>query len=512
MKPSSEKQNQFRFWLRKNILRLSIGLMITALFILDIKGILTLPLMDRVENIVYDSRVKMTTQSSVDERIIIIDIDEKSLQAEGHWPWSRHKLAKLLDKLFDEYGIALLAMDMVFAEKDDSEVLHKLDKEIAKHHGETVFDSLVELRQSLDSDHIFADSMKDRPVVLGYYFTHDASDSVTIGKLPPAVLKKGAFEEDHGEYYKTSGHGANIAVLQDSAESAGFFENPNPDADGVFRRSPMLQEYGGELYESLSLAAAHTFLGRAPKLVIGQSGDGTGEDHYQSIEQIHLGKQVIPVDRAASVLIPFRGRQGSFRYISATDILNDKLADPYSLIGQIAFVGTSAPGLVDHRATPIQNIFPGVEIHANLLAGILDNSFKHRPAYVLGAEILVLLIIGLILSLTLPALSPIWSTLMVGAMLAGTIIINLHIWTEFNIVLSLAQPVLLIMGLFLFNMSYGFLTESRARHQMGKLFGQYVPPELVNEMAMDPTNFSVEGERREMTVLFSDIRGFTTIS
>jgi len=507
MKPAEHSSRPFRFWLRRNYLRIAISLLITAMFILDTSGRLPLPLMDRVENILYDVRIKMTSNKGVDDRIVIIDIDEKSLSAEGHFPWSRIKLRQLLDNLFDDYGVALVAMDIVFAETDDSELMDRLDKEISRQENDQIANALKGLRSNLDTDRIFAGGLKDRPVVLGYYFTHDESDRVIKGKLPAPALAKGSFDEKDASYHEASGYGANIEILQNSADGAGFFENPTADSDGVFRRSPMLQLYNGELYGSLSLAAASSFLGRKPELVVGKSAD----DKYQSLEQILLGPHIIPVDDTGSARIPFRGKQGSFRYISATDIIKKTLSDPYSLIGQIAFIGTTAPGLVDMRATPIQNIFPGVEIHANLLAGILDSSFKHQPSYTFMAEILLLLLIGMILSLTMPTLSPMWSTLIVGVMLAGTIMFNFFVWEQ-NIVLSLAQPVLLIMAIFLFNMSYGFLTESRAKRHLGKLFGQYIPPELVDEMAMDPANYSVEGERRELTVLFSDIRDFTSIS
>lgn len=507
MNSAKHTSGSFAFWLRRNYLRILISLLITAIFIADTAGYLPLPLIDRVENILYDVRIKMTANAGIDDRIVIVDIDEKSLSAEGHFPWSRIKLRRLLDNLFDEYGVALVAMDIVFAETDDSELIERLDTEISRQGNSQAGNILKGLRKNLDTDRIFAEGLKDRPVVLGYYFTHDESDRVIKGTLPAPALAKGTFDKKDASYYEASGYGANIDILQRNADGAGFFENPSADSDGIFRRSPMLQLYNGELYGSLSLAAASSYLGRKPELVVEKSAD----DKYQSLEQIRLGPHIIPVDVTGSARIPFRGKQGSFRYISATDIINKTLADPYSLIGQIAFIGTTAPGLVDLRATPIQNIFPGVEIHANLLAGILDSSFKHRPSYTYMAEILLLLLIGMILSLSMPTLNPTWSTLIVGAMLSGTIMFNFYAWEQ-NIVLSLAQPVLLIMAIFLFNMSYGFLTESRAKRHLGKLFGQYIPPELVDEMAMDPAHYSVEGERRELTVLFSDIRGFTSIS
>jgi adenylate cyclase len=499
---------KYSVWIRQNYTRIIISLLITAVFILNSAGQLPLLLIDRFEGAIYDTRIRLKPEQAVSDSIVIIDIDENSLSREGHWPWSRAKLRSLLDNLFDEYGIALLAMDMVFAERDSSEVLENLDKEIAEQKDDKIIQTLNKVRNRLDTDNIFAQGLKDRPVVLGYYFNHTESDSVEKGLLPAPALRKDEFDGQYANYLKASGYGANIDVLQHNANGGGFFENPIADSDGVFRRAPMLQLYNGELYSSLSLAAAQAFLGRKPELTVKQSNDGS----YQSIEEIRLGSHIIPVDDNASSLIPFRGKQGRFRYISAADILNKTLEDPYSLIGQIAFLGTTAPGLVDSRPTPIQNIFPGVEIHANLMSGILNDDFKHRPTFANAAEILILLTIGLILSFSLPALSPLWATLMVVLVLGGTIQGNFHLWSDQHIVLTLAQPVILILALFLFNMSYGFLSATRSKRHLGKLFGQYVPPELVDEMSIDPGHYSVEGERRELTVLFSDIRNFTSIS
>ncbi|HYG32807.1 MAG TPA: adenylate/guanylate cyclase domain-containing protein, partial [Methylophilaceae bacterium] len=194
-----------------------------------------------------------------------------------------------------------------------------------------------------------------------------------------------------------------------------------------------------------------------------------------------------------------------------TDVLDGKVA-PEKLKDRIVLVGTTAPGLMDLRATPVQHIYPGVEVHANVIAGILDQNIKERPAYVLGAEFLILLLAGLLLAFLLPALSPVWATVLATTMLVSGLTFNLLMWESANLVLPLAPFLLLVATIYVLNMSYGFFIESRGKRQLAGLFGQYVPPELVDEMAKDPSAFSLEGESREMTVLFSDVRGFTTIS
>jgi adenylate cyclase len=175
-------------------------------------------------------------------------------------------------------------------------------------------------------------------------------------------------------------------------------------------------------------------------------------------------------------------------------------------------VGTTAPGLLDLRATPVDKVYPGVEIHANMIAGILDGGIKQKPPYVIGAEFMLLLLTGLTLALVLPLLNPLKSLVAAGAILAGLLALNLAVFHYGNLVLPLASGLVLITLLFALNMSYGYFVEARGKRQITGLFGQYVPPELVDEMAKNPAHFSMEGESREMTVLFTDVRGFTTIS
>jgi adenylate cyclase len=174
-------------------------------------------------------------------------------------------------------------------------------------------------------------------------------------------------------------------------------------------------------------------------------------------------------------------------------------------------VGTSAPGLLDLRSTPVQNIYPGVEVHANIISGILDDRIKHKPAWTIGYEFVLLVIIAVGMALLLPLLSPLLAAAgtlgLTAVVLAGTFIA----WNG-NLILPLASPLLLILLLFILHMSYGFFIESRGKRQLAHLFGHYIPPELVDEMSASPDDYSLEGENREMTVLFSDVRGFTSIS
>ena len=447
-----------------------------------------------------------------DDRIVIVDIDEKSLKEEGRWPWGRDRLALLMDKLFDKYGVAVVGFDVVFAEKDESSGLKELQK-LGQNQlkGDMSFQSVLsQIQPQLEYDKLFARKIKNRKVVLGYYLTNK-QDYQLVGHLPEPTFPPGTFKGHPVGFTTWNGYGANLPELQQAAASAGHF-NPLVDFDGRVRRVPMLVEYDGAYYESLSLAMVRTLLGQ-PKLSPGYAD--VKEGGYAGLEWLELessgGSLKIPVDREVATFVPYRGEQGSFRYISITDVLHDRV-DPAQLKGKIILVGTTAPGLMDMRSTPVEEVYPGVEVHANMIAGILDQNLKEQPAYMLGAEVVWLLFIGIALSFLLPLFSSCQSDSRFGVHASYNHGLSLFIWSYKEIVMPVANSVVMIALLFAVNMSYGYFVESRTKRQITGLFGQYVPSELVEEMAKHPESVSMEGESREMTILFSDVRGFTTIS
>lgn len=499
--------------LKRQYLRILLGLAVTVFFLAYAAGWLPLGFVRQMENLAYDARLVLTMPRTRDSRIVIVDIDEKSLTAEGRWPWGRDKMATLVDQLFGHYHVSLLGFDVVFAEPDDSSGLTVLRK-LADGPMKDVpgFRERVDrLAPSLDHDRMFARSIKGRPVILGYYFNEptEGGDVSRIGVLPPPIFPKGTFADKRIDWVVAGGYGANLPELQKAAAGAGHF-NPTVDDDGVVRRVPMIEKYNGAYYESLSLAVAQAVLG-ADQVVPEFEPVPWGSKNYSGLEWLRVGNRRIPVDGRVRALVPYRGRQGSFRYVSATDVLHGRVA-PGVLKGAIVLVGTTAPGLLDLRSTPVQNAYPGVEIHANLIAGILDQSIKQKPAYTVGADFVMLLFGGLLMSLLLPLLSPLWATAVSSLLLLSYIGLNLVFWHYANLVLPVADGIMMILVLYLLNMSYGFFVETRGKRQLTGLFGQYVPPALVDEMAKDPEAYSLEAENRDMTVLFSDVRGFTTIS
>ena len=487
--------------------RYALSLALTAMFLLHVGGILPVPFLDTLENLAYDARLKLMLKASAEKQVVIIDIDEKSLAEIGRWPWNRDILARINDNLFDHYQIKTIGFDIVFAEADEDEgakLLQRMADGPLKHDA-AFQQEYSKALNALQRDTRFAKSLENRKTILG--FVMDTNTHKGALPAPAALLDRSLI--DRIPFIKAEGYTANLDMLQTKAFSGGFFDNPLIDDDGVYRRVPLLQEYKGMLHESLALALTRTALGSPGLELIVESSHEHENELF--LEWIKIGDVIIPVDERAAILIPYLGPQKSFSYISAIDVLN-KSTPIEDLNGKIALFGASAPGLLDLRTTPLEAAFPGVEIHANIIQGILDQTVMHQPAYTTGFEFLLLFILGLILSFLLPTLSPLWGSITSASMLLLLISVNLSIWSTYQLVFPIASQVLLVITLFILHMTYGFFVETRGKRRLAHLFGQYVPPELVNEMSMKMQEIKLDGEIREMSVLFADVRNFTTIS
>ncbi len=496
--------------LKQRFLRYGLGLALTFLFILHASQHLRIPVINSLENLAYDFHVQISLPENVDKHVLIIDIDEKSMSAIGQWPWSRDVLANLVDTLFDYYKINVIGFDILFAEQDEDardRILSSMANSPLADNSD--FQQLYnQIAPSLFRDQKFANALVNRKTVLGIVFDQDDS-SLRKGTLPEPVPDFDQSIINSFSFIRAAGYSANLQLLQSQALTAGYFDNPLLDEDGIFRRVPLLQEYDGKLYESLALAVTRAALkDNALKLGFSTFDEASGE---KSLEWIYIGPIAIPVDEHAGVLIPYIGKHHSFQYISAIDIIEKNI--PVDILqNKIGLFGTSAAGLLDLRTTPLQAAFPGVEVHANIIQGILDQTIKHQPEYILGFEILLLLILGLALTFILPVLSPVWGSLCMALAFAIVVTINATAWNNWQMVLPIASPLLLILLLYMLNMTYGFFVESRGKRQLTHLFGQYVPPDLVDEMSRNLAEINLDGEIRDMSVLFTDVRNFTNIS
>ncbi len=503
----------FRHWPR-----VLVTLIPLLLALLHTANILPIGVLQRLDDIIYDTRLRATMPKTLDDRIVIIDIDEKSLAEVGRWPWGRNKMATLVDELYERQKVALMGFDVVFAEPDESSGLKRLRQlagnELKDQAG--FGERLNQIEASLDYDALFARSLEKRPAVLSYYMTSDRGGR-TSGVLPSAVMDKAALQGRPIKFFGWTGFGSNIEQIAKAAPMAGFI-NPVIDPDGVIRAIPLVSEYKGQYYESLSMAMFRVLTG-LPKVEPGFPQERFLSRNYQGLESILLkqdGKTLaIPVDDRVAALVPFRGPGnvggGSFKYISAADVLA-KRVPAGELNGKIVLIGTTAPGLLDLRVTPVGETYPGVEVHANVISGLLDGRLYVKPDYAVGYEVILLVLAGLILAFTLPILSAPKAVALSAVVLAALVGLNFWLYLGAGLVLPLAAALVMALTAFALNMSYGYFVESKSKRQIANLFGTYVPPELVDEMVKDPDSYNMKAASKELTVMFCDMRGFTKMS
>ena len=500
-------------WIRL-LVRIAISGLSLVIFAMHISGNPRFEIIDRIENYLYDVRIRITMPDTIDDRVVIVDIDEASQVELGQWPWARNTLATIVNNLFDNYNVRVLGFDALFAEAeertDETVIAQLIASEIAEDP--EVRAKLEEVQESLDSNIGFAESLIARDVVTGFVFKDSLSDNEpeATGVLPAPIIRGADIPNVTVPFVEAAGFAGTLQDLQDNAAAGGFFDSPLIDSDGVFRRAPLLQRYRGDLYPSLGLAVARLAMGSPP---VGLNFASNSADRLSGIEleSFRLGEQVIPVNQQVAVFIPFRGRQGSFPFVSAKDVFS--LEAPAAVLNdKIVLLGASAAGLLDLRSTPVGQRYIGVEAHANLIAGLLDGNIRQQPAYSDGLELALLTLIGLLTVLVLPRLAPLTALTFVVVILLAAMAGNMWMWVSLGLVVPIASLLCYTLIAALLQINYGFFIESRNKRHLSRIFGQYIPPSLVEEMDESGEEVSLEGESREMSVLFSDVRGFTTIS
>lgn len=490
-------------------IRILFGLFVTLLMLVPILTGNRPQLIERFELDLYDLRLQQTLLNEQDPRIVIVDVDEKTMSQEGRWPWSRDKVGAMVDRLFDQYGVAIVGFDAVFSEPDTQISLYTL-QQISEGESHLSVRDLLNFSTYLYPDQRFADAIDSRPVVLGFPFDHGTlsrTGADPVGALAAPVLTLDPRLESI-PFPTADGMIGNLPLLQSRTLWGGFFDNPLVDVDGVYRRVPLLQRYEGQYYPSLALSMMMALFGETEVVPVIES-DATGK--HNAITAVEVAGIPVPVDEHSAVLVPYRGPQGSFPYVSATDVLRGT-ADPKVLDGAIVLVGTTAAGLFDLRVTPMSNRYPGVEVHANILSGMLDERIHHQPDYTVAVELVQLILSGLLMSLLVPRLSVTWGALLTLVWISLILALNLYAWVELMWVIPLGYTLVLVVLLFLFQQTTGFFFETRNRMQLAGLFGQYIPPEIVDELNTEGAEAQLQGETRDMTVFFSDIRGFTGLS
>lgn len=460
-------------------------------------------LLQRVEGILYDARLLATLPEQArefDEQVIIIDIDEKSMREQGRHPWSRSKVSDLVNKLMDA-GVVVVAFDVFFAEPERNPVQVVLENN--SHLDPQSRQQIQTLADSVDFDQEFADTLSNSEVVLGFLFDDSAQ---TAGQLPDSVIEWNNSAGQISEIASFNNVLGNIAALQSAATGAGFI-NSVPESDGFIRKASLVLNYQGQLYPSLALEAARVYT--LSDRIQAKSKATTSRTWLQGLS---FGNHFIPTNEKGQIFIPYKGRKHSFPYISATDVLNERV-DPALLDGAVAFIGTSAVGLADLRTTSVGVQYPGVEVHANVFEGLIHPEILPVELDVTLAIVFTLLLVtGFTLAILMAKQGPIRILMLCLVSFTLHVGLNWYCWWALKISLPLFQILLLITLLTVYYGGVGFLSENATRKKIKSMFDQYVPPAYIEKLIHSAKGVELKTERREMSVLFADIRNFTTLS
>jgi len=365
---------------------------------------------------------------------VIVDIDEKSLQQYGQWPWPRYRIAILLDKLRNK-GALSIGLDMLFAEEDRTSI-HSIKKEFLRDFGVDL--GFRNVPQNLiDSDQRLADALSRGSVLLGYQFLFEEdsdSESCLLHPLHVNKLGHGKTEEDPLPFIHARSVSCNLKIFSKATAGSGFF-NVSPDSDGILRRVPLVIEHKGKLYPSLALTTLMKAWGVNDVLL---KTDG------RDVDSLYLNQTTIPLASKGSLLIRFRGKGKTFDYVSAADILSDRIPEG-KIRGKIVFVGTSASGLKELKSTPFDPVFPGVEVHATIVDNIIKRDFITRPKWAAAAESLGVIVFGLISALILAWTGAGWSSLLLGVAGIGGWQASVWVFRNESIFISPVLPLLVLV-------------------------------------------------------------------
>jgi adenylate cyclase len=470
-----------------------------------------------IELKLYDLKFRFRGTRPPSQEVVILAIDDDSVKKVGRWPWSREDIARLL-KAVKEAGPRVIALDIIFAEKQETEALKSvtnLRQEFVRKGvaSPEILNLLAQEERRVDVDRKLAQVIKEgSPTILGFFFRGVGG---TAGGVQPERLMGSTFvqaasynlvrcldtEPSKVPLMGAAGVELNLPEFIQASAGGGYF-NMVPDADGGVRWFPLTIIYGSDFFAPMSLVAMDHFLG-GPPLAITLSQLG--------VQEIRLGRQTIPVDRHGRALINYLGPTGMIPTYSAAALLGGQLPARV-LKDKIVLVGATAVGIYDLRVTPFSGIFPGVEIQASVIDNMLKGNFIRSPRLGLPMMLFILLVLGISLGLLLPRLSAAWAFIVTLTLIEIYTAVNYLLFSRLNLQLELFYPLTIVIVIYLGISMHRFLAEERERVRIRKAFESYVAPTVVQEMLKHPEQLRLGGERREITVLFTDIRGFTTMS
>ena len=446
---------------------LVIGILITLFY--SFCAINKLLPLERFELLLYDLRYQMRGKTTPPKEIVIVAIDDKSLKKIGRWPWERKKMASLID-ILSKMGAKVIFMDIIFSEaaKDD-EILRNAIKRAGNVILPIVFDFKEEKRDVLDG------------ILYQYAFTEIAKTE-NFNVFSPIVADDVLIP---------------VKALSHQALAMGHI-NMVADRDGVLRWEMMAIEYNGQFFPSLALQAARIYLGLPME-----------EMSLIAAEGVRLGNEIIPTDFWNRMLIHYYGPIKTFPHISIVDLMENRV-DPSAVKDKIALIGATAIGIYDLRVTPASPAMPGVEKHANVIASILHKKYLQKTKTI--TNILIIFLTGILLTFFMIRVKAILGAILSFALISLIYFIGYTIFFKKGLWIDMSYSSISILSIFFITTTYRYATEERYAKRIRSMFSSYVTEKIVNELIKNPNLAKLGGERREITVLFSDIRGFTTFS
>jgi adenylate cyclase len=448
----------------------------------------------------FDTYQRLWPRAEADYPVRIVDIDERSLEELGQWPWRRDTLAALTDALA-EMGAAVVVYDIIFAEPD----------RLSPHRYLPELENVPELKaQALpDTDAAFAEAIDRMPVVLGYALRSDADGGTPASKAGFAY----AGSDPVASLPRFPSALKSLDMLEARAAGSGSLSLSARDTSGIVRRIPMLVTNGQTLYPSLSMEALRVAQGASGYIV--RSADASGELAVgeAAVTEVKVGAVSFPTTAIGELWVYFNADRKD-RYISAADVLDpDRRAQVQSQIeGRIIYVGTSSIGLFDIRTTPLGELVPGVSVHAQATEQILSGDFLARPDWAYGAEIIATVAIGLIVVALVLAVGAGWAALIGGAISAALYAGAAHLFLTRGLLLDPVYPTAANLFVYAAATALLYVLTEREKQFVRTAFGQYLAPEMVRRLESAPDTLKLGGEIRDMTILFMDVRGFTPIS
>ena len=426
--------------------------------------------------------------------VVIVDIDEASLKEIGQWPWPRTVVADLVSKLKDRGAVAI-GFDIIFAEPD------RMSPAVAVESFRGLDDETRSKLASLPSnDEVLADAMKRARVIVGQSGSplsqprSDAEKALQTGfaiigpdPTPLLVTFKGLLR--------------NVPLIEQAAAGRGVL-SIDPDRDGIIRRVPVILTAQDVLVPSLAMEMLRVVTGSG---AIQVRADEAG------VQSVGVRGLAVPTDNRGRVWVHFNKIDRERSYVSAKDLLQGRLP-PDRVRGRLVLVGTSAIGLFDIKTTPVDAAMPGVEVHAQILESVLTKAQLAPVPDAIGAEIVIAVLLGLAIIVAAPALSPTVVVVLGAAMVAGLVGLSWYLFAMHSLLLDFTYPLMSSWLIYLVLTFVNYFREQRQRQQIRSAFGYYLSPHMVEQLARSPEKLVLGGEERRMTILFSDVRGFTTIS